>query len=64
MRISAAETMPTTAHDNPSNVPEIQVTSPCTAYTHDSATIRTNAGRRKNTPAARAPGDPFNSHPT
>ena len=60
----AAATIPTTAHARPSKTPAIQVTSPWTAKTHESAIISANAGSRKNTPAARAPGVPFRSHPT
>ena len=64
IRSSAAATIPTTAHARPSKTPEIHVTSPWTAKIHDSATISANAGSRKNTPAASAPGVPLSSQPT
>src|SRR5215203_385906 len=40
----AAATIPTTAHARPSKTLAIQVTSPWTAKTHESATISANAG--------------------
>ena len=61
----ADATIPTTAAARPDSVrPLTHVTSPCTAYSHDNASITKKLGSTKATPATRPPFTLCRSHPT